>query len=95
MDIHCPNCDAKFVDTLKSSLRSCTMPMKITPENGRMVSAKTVSEALESLVERLTAAGEDVGHDTVVHVHHLHVDDDMAVNITVNCLPTDKGPQDD
>lgn len=90
MQLDCPKCGETLAINLKESLKPYTMTMTIKPEKGRMVAAKTVGGVIANFAELLANIGDDVGHDTIVHVHDLRVDDDMSVHVTVNCTPMRK-----
>jgi hypothetical protein len=85
--MECPHCHAGIKLTMQEIIAPYNMTLQITPEEGRMVGAKTVAGTIAALEDMLKATGDAVGHETSVHVSGLSVGDDMTVRITVACIP--------
>ena len=87
MKIECPCYHTPFIASMKESLEPYVMTLQITPGPGRLIQAKTVAGTLDALADMLVADGNEMGHETTVHVHDLSVDDDGAVKISVTAVP--------
>lgn len=80
--VHCPHCaaelDLHMVERVKDNAR---VSLRIVPEPGAMLHAKTVGGQINAMSGLLTACAREAGADMAVFVERLETDADGAITI--------------
>lgn len=91
----CPHCHEQLSGEIVAQFtKKSTMTMRLVPQEGQMLEAKTVGGTLNALSGLLAACGKEAGVSTITLVKSIATDADGAVEITLLSMRLAKGLKD-